>query len=779
MTRSRRATALLTIALTLASPPAVAQRAAEPIDAARVLASIDRAVSYLKRAQTARGGWDDPAQFPGGVTALCTLALLNAGLDASDPGVAEALDYLRKIQPKKTYVVAVQTMVFCAAEPQRDRVAIQRNVDWLERAQRKNGDLSGSWGYSDEPGGTDPSNSQFAVLGLYEAQRVGARVNPETWRLAAAYWRKQQNADGSWNYPSRSPSGSMTCAGIGALTITNLAGADTDARVEGGKVLCCQPQSDDEAIERGLAWLGRNFSVRTNPGDANWHDFYYLYGLERVGRLTARRFIGDHDWYRAGTTRLVRTQNPLRHSWQGSGTERNLPEVATSFALLFLAKGRRPILMAKAKFGADDTSAWNAHRHDAAHLTESAERAWRLPMTWQVIDAERASVDDLNQTPVLYVSGSDVDPLAAQAAKLRDYLDRGGFLLMESSCAKGAASRASAERLVAAMFPEPEYRLRQLRPTHPLWRMERLVRPDSPYVGSLWAVEYGCRTCVVLCDRDLSCYWELNRPIRVREYPDSVRRQIDDADAIGLNVLAYATGREPRGKEQQFVERVEAIEVDGPGARGVIQIAKLRHGGGCDDAPGALANLLRAAAEGETRLRVAPQAIDVGPADPALRRSHFGFMHGRRQFKFSPAERRALRGYLENGGTLLIDAICASREFAKSARGEIATALGGRALQRVPADDPLFTDAYGGFDVRRVAVRRPQPAADDQPLAARVRQQPPELEGVRIGGRWAVLFSPLDLSCALENHEAIECRGYRREDAARIALNVLLYSINQ
>ena len=50
---------------------------------------------------------------------------------------------------------------------------------------------------------------------------------------------------------------------------------------------------------------------------------------------------------------------------------------------------------------------------------------------------------------------------------------------------------------------------------------------------------------------------------------------------------------------------------------------------------------------------------------------------------------------------------------------------------------------------------------------------------MRIDGRWAVIFSPLDISCALENHEAIECRGYRREDAARIALNVLLYAINQ
>ena len=41
--------------------------------------------------------------------------------------------------------------------------------------------------------------------------------------------------------------------------------------------------------------------------------------------------------------------------------------------------------------------------------------------------------------------------------------------------------------------------------------------------------------------------------------------------------------------------------------------------------------------------------------------------------------------------------------------------------------------------------------------------------------------SPLrnDISCALESHEAIGCRGYTQQDAARIGLNVLLYSLNQ
>src|SRR5690606_2985736 len=127
--------------------------------------------------------------------------------------------------------------------------------------------------------------------------------------------------------------------------------------------------------EKALAWLGRHFTVRENPGMGNqWH-YYYLYGVERVGRLTARRFIGDHDWYREGADFLVQEQDPLSQYWKGSGhAEGQNPHISTALGLLFLAKGRWPILMGKVKYG--EGNDWNNHRHDAAHLTSYTEKAW-------------------------------------------------------------------------------------------------------------------------------------------------------------------------------------------------------------------------------------------------------------------------------------------------------------------------------------------------------------------------------------------------------------------
>ena len=96
-------------------------------------------------------------------------------------------------------------------------------------------------------------------------------------------------------------------------------------------------------------------------------------------------------------------------------------------------------------------------------------------------------------------------------------------------------------------------------------------------------------------------------------------------------------------------------------------------------------------------------------------------MHGRYDFHFTDAERTQLRQYLERGGTLLADSICASKPFAAAFRREVAAALPGHTLARIPPDDPLFTTAYGGFDIRSVSLRDPQAAADGKQPRRRPR----------------------------------------------------------
>ncbi len=145
-----------------------------------------------------------------------------------------------------------------------------------------------------------------------------------------------------------------------------------------------------------MEWLTRHFSVTSNPHSIEdrgrtfsraWR-LYYLYGLERVGRMSGQRFLGDHDWYREGAEALLKQQDRLTGYWTGVGIESN-PRVATALALLFLSKGRRPVLIAKLKH--DHETDWNRHRQDLRHLTADVERRWRRDLTWQTIYGERAS----------------------------------------------------------------------------------------------------------------------------------------------------------------------------------------------------------------------------------------------------------------------------------------------------------------------------------------------------------------------------------------------------
>ena len=771
------ALALAATLLPLASP---AQEPAPSLTAEQVQTSIRQAREYLLNEQSARGQWDDLLDPVGGVTALCTLALLTAGEEPSHPQIKKALGYLRSVPPAKTYFVALQTMVLCAADPARDMPLIQKNVRWLEQTQITQGPKSGSWSYPvGENMGGDNSNSQFAVLALHEAERVGAEVNAQTWRRAAEYWKRAQNPDGSWGYlPDMEGSGSMTAAGIGAWIICSERIAEPTAKIDAGVVQCCLPPTEDDVLERAMMWMGRNFSVRRNPGQqfnsTTWQ-YYYLYGLERVGRLSARRFIGEHDWYREGAEYLISQQDKFSHHWIGRGHSEDNPHIATALALLYLSKGRRPVLAAKLKH--EPELDWNNHPSDLANLTSYTEQQWGLELTWQVIDPQSASVEDLLQAPVLFLSGSQETELAGLDRKMRDYIDRGGFLFAEACCNDGGKFGASLREFLDRVFPEGEYKLRLAGPEHPIWRIDKLVRPESPYVGRLWTIEYGCRTCVVFSEVDLSCYWELFGRGRLEGVEDLAQDRLNDAMTIGLNVMAYATNREPKGKEALFAA-TDAPDLQGLAGRGEIRIAKLLHGGGCNDAPGALVNLLRIASQGELKLQINTTPFDLRASDPSLPRFHMAFMHGRHDFRFTPEERENLRKFLENGGTLLADSICTSKEFADAFRREIQLVLPEQKLARIPVDHPIFSDAAGGFNIEQVGRREPASGEAGQPIRSRVQKVAPELEGIEIEGRMAVIFSPYDISCALEQHEALQCRGYTREDAARIGLNVLMYTLN-
>jgi hypothetical protein len=358
-----------------AAPPAAVAKAApkvrlEPkglagvgLKAEDVNRAIDRGAEYLKG--PFREGLDQSDQYH----FLYALALVHAGAHKKDPTLAaEILGLLSKFDPLEygTYPSGVVAMAVEGLGDPRAFPALRRSARYLVEAQGE----GGSWSYNakeipkeiiggpgagsrkalqvtggmplEGPGSAgeawkrltswdvgidgDTSASQFALLGLYSSARSGIPIPAESWKRALAAYRERQCEDGGWNYGNggKEGYGSMTCAGICSVALCRHFLGEKEA-------------GRDPAIDRGLEWLSTHFTVTENPGNSEEWVFYYLYSLERVGRILDTEFIGDHEWYPLGARRLVGMQND-DGSWVGTSGEEKDPPIATSFTLLFLTR---------------------------------------------------------------------------------------------------------------------------------------------------------------------------------------------------------------------------------------------------------------------------------------------------------------------------------------------------------------------------------------------------------------------------------------------------------
>ncbi len=751
--------------------------ASQQLSPQQVERGIEQAVRFLKSNQLPDGGWPEFGNYPDGVSALVVLALLNSGEGPEQPEVAKALQYLSRRELEKTYTVSLQTMAFCAANPNRYASQIRRNAEWLGRAQLANG----GWSYDQQPHGGDPSNSQFALLALHEAQRSGVANFPnETWQTifgrARQYWNTLQNQDGSFPYDSASPGrGSMTCAGIASLVIVGdqIDGLESKAL---DSIQCCGNQaSDQDRIALALKWLGDNFQIESNPGYPGQH-LYYIYALERVGRLTGRRFIGDADWYRQGCRALLSLQDKITGRIVGKSNAYHGNEFTeTAFALLFLSKGKRQTVINRLQYG--DGHDWRNHPAAIQHLTAYTEQAWKRDLAWQNIELSKATVEDLLESPVLFFSGSRAPNLTtAQKLLLKDYVEQGGFIFAEACHGNGCDGRefeAFFQALVVELFEQP---LEKLSPDHPIWFAESRVSPnDLPQDAWLYGVQTCCRLGVVYVPISLSCRWQLNQPYGIQPaFTAQVKKDLDLSTKIGINVLSYATGRELK-QRLDTVTVLEDIQNHLPTDRGLFVLPKLQHNAGANDAARAIPNLVQwLNKESPFQIGGEQRMIDIDAE--SLQQYPVVFMHGRGELRLTALQRTALRDYFHNGGFLFADAICADEAFATSFRREIALALD-QPLENLAAAHPLLSKDYYGFDIRQVSVIDPDFSGDS--IVASQRRIAPRLEVGRVDNRIAVVFSPLDLSCALESRHSLQCHGYVREDAARIGINIILFALQQ
>jgi hypothetical protein len=766
--------------------------AAAPVTPAQVQAAIERAQNWLLAHQNHEGNWEavQSPQRPqsdkfdqvndlrsrqwGGLSALSAYALLASGADRRSPRMQKAIEFLLHANITSTYGLGLSSQIVDYLPDRETHELVKRNVMMLlagvhqasPAALRqpfgwpKDAGFYGYWvgaeavdmkptfgkeldrrtvGTPQPKGYYDRSNSQYAVLGMWALAEAGGEVPTLYWRIVDNAWRKSQFADGGWNYNDslRGESPQMTAAGIATLYITQ------DYTLEQNWSEC-KGGVKDAHLERGLGWMDRHI------GEAINGSFYTLYGIERVGTASGRKYIGSADWFQMGAERLVRTQR-ADGSWEG----RDYGDTAdTALVLLFLARGRAPVLMNKLEYvgaaNADDKTPdpWNERPRDVANLARWVGRENETYFNWQVVNL-KVSPEDLHDAPILYIAGAR--PLAfteEEEAKLRAFVEQGGMILGNDDCARGAFAR-SFQALGTKLFPR--YKWQPTRPDDLFYTEQYRNFREKPRVLEL---SNGVRKLMALIpDADPARAWQ-TRSTGTRE------------QMFGLadNIFLYAVDKKNvMAKGESYIVKPDPAA---PVSKSV-KVARLDAGENPDPEPGGwrrLAAVMRNAHAVDLQVAsVKPEALDNG--------YQVADLTGTGKFTLAPAARDAIKRFVEAGGTLVIDAAGGDVNFAVAARSELAATFGeSKKLELLPPEDPVYHQPGGPIDSvgwREFAVGK----ISDKRHA--------KLEGIRFGARVGVFFSRYDLSAGLVGEPVDGIDGYDPPTATALMAAILIYAGGQ
>jgi hypothetical protein len=764
------------VAAALAAGPAARPAAAAAATPQEVDAALKKGKAYLY-SQLKGDNCELVPKFPpgqkeqyqvagwqwGGVTATAVYGLLAAGENPkNEPRLKAAVEWLKTAEIHGHYASAMRAQVWHYLKDEKEaKLSSKRDRDILLNALIDKNPGFGFYSYyTDEKGKPqtgwfDRSVSQIAVLGVWATEQAGQEIPSKYWEIVDAAWKKAQRADGGWNYqdgPQMAGStGTMTAAGVATLFITQ----DELMQSETGRFSACRGGQRNDSIERGLAWMDKNAPQLL----INAPEYYYqLYGIERIGVASGRKYFGTTDWYRVGAEQLVKKQSP-DGSWGNDEPGHNPKKVPdTVFAMLFLLRGRAPVIMNKLEYaiaaeGKQKAPAdpWNQRPRDVANFTAWAGKQTEDYFNWQVVNL-KVSAADLHDAPILYLAGSlPLRFTPDETAKLREFVEGGGVILGNADCGNALFTKSFVD-LGKELFPK--YEMRELPKSHSIY-------VDQPFKPAKWhahpkllGVTNGVRELMLLVpDADLGKAWQLR----------SDKTKVESYELME-DIFLYTvdkTGLQFRG-QTNMVARDDKV----PAERS-MSVARLMVGDNPDPEPGAWRRIANVAHnELKLDLKVEPVKLGDGKLGAGYKLAH---LTGTTKFKLGDAQKAELADFVKKGGTLLVDAAGGSNDFADAAEQELAAVFGGTGQQVgpvLPPDHPLFAAAkkIDKFTYRTFTKNKVSGKLDA-----------PRLQAHLVDGRPAVLYSREDLTEGMVGQAVDGVIGYSPETATDVVRSVLGY----
>src|SRR6185503_4134895 len=456
-------------------------RAATP---EQVEKAIRAGVDHLYQVQAGDNwdnGWNQDNSNTGGRTALVVYSLLAAGESPQNPKLKSGIDFLLKQKPLGIYTLGIRCNVwFLLPQTPEVKEIFRSEATQLEKAMKIKGNARGLYNYTKDDGlRYDHSVSQYGVLGLWAAAQANMEINTNAWKNADEAWRRTQHKDGGWTYSDGEKEevrASMTAAGVASLFITQ-------EYTNGMAGINCTGNIKDENIERGLKWMSDNFKKVDNH--------YTWYGVERIGVASGLKYFGTVNWYQEGADRMVKSQNK-------EGAWGEVPDCA--FAILFLVRGRAPVMMNKLDYIVDTAGdkpkppTWNQRPRDVANIARWTGRQIEKDLNWQIVNLN-VSVDEFHDAPILYISGKDsLQFTKEQEAKLKEFVESGGIILGNADCASKPFAE-SFRKLGTKLFG---WEFRELPEDHPIYTAEQYKRSVWKQKPSLLGLSNGARELMLL-----------------------------------------------------------------------------------------------------------------------------------------------------------------------------------------------------------------------------------------------------------------------------------------
>ncbi len=700
-----------------------------------------------------KSNWSTEGGQYGGLTALATYALLASGEPVSNPDIQEAIKWLRNADIKGVYALGMRAQIW-GMLPKADWVeeAMARDLELLLAGVLQQPDNRGLYDYLTPSSPTnarvDHSVSQYGVLGVWALEKSGAPVPPRYWEFVEDIWTKHQDVSGGWCYERMPNAGhpiniSMTAAGVATLYITQ----DYLHANEG-----IQPRGNitRPEIEAGLKWMTDNFQ---KVGD----DWYSWYGIERIGVASGLKYFGPHNWYEIGADLMVKRQT-AEGKWNYNRGGRS-DVVGTSFCLLFLSRGRAPIMMSKLQYetidarGNKSEGLWNQRPREVANLTTWVGRRIEQDLNWQVVNLN-APVDELAETPIIYMSGSAAFNLSEEhREKLKTYIENGGMVLGNADGGRPAFTEAF-KKLGESMFPG--YKFRDLPERHPIYTEQQFQRSRWRTRPPVQGLSNGARELMIIIPQvDPARQWQMN--------DDSRREELFQLPA---NIFLYAVDKTMQFKgERRLLKENTSISPER-----TISVARIEYDGNWNPEPGGWRRM-QAYMRNNRRvaLKVEPVKLGSGALAATYKVAH---LTGTESVKFTQEQRDEIKSFVEKGGTLIIDAAGGSAEFRSSIENELAIIFGPDAAKAVSSslkpDSPLYTalgDAARDVQYRQYAR-----------LELGRLPKDPRFRAIEVGGRFGVIYSPQDMTVGMVGHPVDGIFGYEPESASKLMAALLTYA---